>query len=289
MKQLYSLPAGFFRSDGGAMFGLLPKTVWGRKYPVDADNVCPMAMRCLLLKTPEAVILFDAGAGTATADPRLAPYRFSDRRPLGELLAACGVRPDEVTHVVLSHLHFDHCGGLLTPDGRELLTRARYYVGRRQWEYALRPRLFDADAFFAEHRALLEGSGRLVLIGEDCELAPDVELRLYDGHTPGQLATFVKGEERAYVVCGDIVPMALSVYPESISAFDMEPAVSLESRLALLAEATRRGAELLLYHDAVSAAVAPKRIGSGYRPALSAARSTGQDAELDAVVRQLPL
>ena len=276
MVKLEVLQTGFFHSDGGAMFGLLPKAVWGRKYASDADNVCLMAMRVALLRTPEATVLFDAGAGMRDDDVRLIPYRFTERHALRELLAEAGVSPDEVTHVVLSHLHFDHVGGLLDTDGSELFRRAHYYVGARQWVYHLAPRLFDVDAFFAEHTALLQASGaRLHLVDAELQLLPELRLALYDGHTPGQIASFITlPEGESFVVAGDIVPLALSLYPESISAFDMEPADSLDERVRLLDEVVRTGAQVVFYHDAYTAASAVKRVAERFRPAVSPTVST---------------
>lgn len=268
MMKLSILQTGFFHSDGGAMFGLLPKSIWERHYHTDNENICLMAMRCLLFKKDQNVFIFDTGTGDKK-DARMAPYRFFCQKKLKNILLEQQIKAEEVTHIILSHLHFDHCGALTEydPDGKlvPVFPNAEYYISKKQWEHHLAPRLFDQDAFFEENTIFLKNNPRLHLIEEDIQLTPEVKLELYDGHTPGQIVSFITTPRHRYVFAGDVIPLALNIYLEAISAFDMDAATSVEERIRLLKKIANTNSQIIYYHDAFTPYSGVKKIGERYR------------------------
>ena len=150
MLEYQILKTGFFLADGGAMFGAIPKRVWKRKYPSDDQNRCCLAMNCLLVWNDNRVVLLDSGAGNKELG-KLSHYEFQDKKDLRELISSQGFSPEQITDVVLSHLHFDHCGGCTYRDqeGNLQVTfpNARHWVGEKQWQNYLHPNALEKDAY----------------------------------------------------------------------------------------------------------------------------------------------
>ena len=228
---------GYFYADGGAMFGAIPKTAWSRRYPSDETNGCVLAMRSLLVSNvPEKVILIDNGAGTKHLR-QLSYYNFFDLVDLGEELHKRGISPGLVTDVVLTHLHFDHCGysTLKNEETGEIypaFPNATYWVSRKQWDNFLHPNALEKDSYFIENMKAIADNGQLRLIDTDTELCPDIDLRLFDGHTPGQIVPYIHTPEQTFVFAGDVIPLAASVSPEWISAYDTFPVTSYRKKSA---------------------------------------------------------
>ena len=186
------IDTGFFHADGGAMFGAIPKTAWSRRYPSDEQNGCILAMRSILVRDGNGrIILVDNGAGNKHLK-QLSYYKFFDLVDLKDELQSRGVACEDVTDVVLTHLHFDHCGYTtqkeVQPDGKHLLKmtfpNATHWVSRAQWENFLHPNALEADSYFIENMQAVCDSGKLRLIESDTTLCPGVDLRLFDGHIP---------------------------------------------------------------------------------------------------------
>lgn len=222
------IDTGFFHADGGAMFGAIPKTAWSRRYPSDEQNGCILAMRTLLVRDGNGkIVLVDNGAGNKHLK-QLSYYNFFDLVDLKEELQRRGVACEEVTDIILTHLHFDHCGYTTQkeeqPDGKPLFKmafpNATHWVSRTQWENFLHPNALEADSYFIENMQATYDSGKLRLIESDTNLCPGIDLRLFDGHTPGQIAPYITTPERTYVFAGDVIPLAASVSPLWISAYD---------------------------------------------------------------------
>ena len=262
--------AGKFYADGGAMFGAVPKTAWSRRYASDERNGCVLSMRCGLVSTDDGRrILIDNGAGDRHLES-LAYYRFFDRKEVGEELMRRGVRPDEITDVVLTHLHFDHCGATVrceAESGRLVpaFPQARCWVSRRQWENFLDPHPLESGSYFPDDMLAVRDAGLLRLIDADTELAPGVRLRLFDGHTPGQQVPYIDLPERTVVFAGDVIPLAASVSPEWISAYDTQPLVSYREKIRLLEEAAAQHQLLVYGHDAYTPASEVKKAGRFYK------------------------
>lgn len=264
------IDTGYFHADGGAMFGAIPKSAWSRRYPSDDANACVMAMRSLVVKTDDGrVVLVDNGAGDKHLR-QLGYYRFFGLADLGAELRSRGIQPEAVTDVVLTHLHFDHCGYTTRRDeatGQLSLSfpNASHWVSRRQWENSLHPNALERDSYFIENMRAAADAGLLKLIDTDTPLCPQIELRIYDGHTPGQIAPYIHTEERTFVFAGDVIPLAASVSPEWISAYDTYPVTSYNEKLRMLEEAAREGQAIIYCHDAYTRCTTVKRVSTYYK------------------------
>lgn len=268
--KLQIIDTGYFYADGGAMFGAIPKTAWSRRYPSDESNGCILAMRSLLIETDDGrVILVDNGAGNKHLK-RLSYYRFFNLVDLGTELRDRGIQPEEITDVVLTHLHFDHCGYTTRKDeatGQLSLSfpNASHWVSRRQWENFLYPNALEKDSYFIENMQAVADAGLLRLIDTDTPLCPRVELRLYDGHTPGQIVPYIHTEEQTYVFAGDVIPLVASLSPEWISAYDTFPVASYDEKTRMLEEAAREGQAIIYCHDAYTRCSTVKKVNEYYR------------------------
>jgi glyoxylase-like metal-dependent hydrolase (beta-lactamase superfamily II) len=247
------LSGGRFRLDGGAMFGVVPKALWERVAPADERNRIRMAMNCLLIEGGGKRVLVDAGAGMKN-DARFRDI-FAIERPEALLLdlAACGLTAEDVDTVACSHLHFDHCGGGTTRDPggavHPTFPRARYLVRRQEWHDAHHANERNRASYLGENYDPLEASGQLVLHDSDVEVLPGVWMRNLPGHTRGHEGVFfdLPGERALYTV--DLVPTAAHLPLPYIMGYDLEPLVTLETKRAILRDATREGWLLLFEHD----------------------------------------
>lgn len=228
-----------------------------------------MAMRCLLYKKKDKIVIFDAGVGIKP-DKRLAPYGFFQQKDLKQLLLEKGITPVQVTDVVLSHLHFDHCGGITACNAHgnpeAIFPNATYHISKVQWEHHLHPGYLDADAYFNENSAFLKNNPRLNLIETDIRITPEIELMLFDGHTPGQLVSFIHTNDDCFVFAADVVPLALNLHIDSISAFDLQAEITACERIRLLKKVVDLKATLIYYHDAYTSLSKVKKTGRGFRP-----------------------
>ena len=244
--------------DGGAMFGNAPKALWNRWVPCDGENRINIGANCLLIRTPAHVILFETGPG-AYLSPKM-KERFgvvSNRHELLESLAAEGVAPEDLTHVILSHLHFDHSGGLLSAhvhDSKSELVfpHARFVTGREQFERSIDPKTRDRASFIPELAPLLEESGRLDLVsaGDTLSLGPvSISFFQSQGHTPGMLVSFITIGETCLVFTGDLVPGTPWVNLPITMGYDRYPEALVEEKAEMLARALEQDAWLVFPHD----------------------------------------
>ena len=264
------IDTGCFYADGGAMFGAIPKTAWSRRYPSNEKNGCILTMRSLLIsKHPEKIILVDNGAGNKHLD-QPSYYNFFNLVDLEEELRKKGITPEQVTDVILTHLHFDHCGystrkeektGELYPS----FPNATHWVSRKQWENFLHPNPLEKDSYFMENMQAIADKGLLRLIDTDTKLCPDIELRIFDGHTPGQLVPYITTSEQTFVFAGDVIPLVASVSPEWISAYDTYPVTSYQEKVRMLEEAAREGQVLIYCHDAYTKCSTVKKVNNFYK------------------------
>ena len=264
------IDTGCFYADGGAMFGAIPKTAWSRRYPSNEKNGCILTMRSLLIsKYPEKIILVDNGAGNKHLD-QLSYYNFFNLVDLEEELRKKGITPEQVTDVILTHLHFDHCGystkkeektGELYPS----FPNATHWVSRKQWENFLHPNPLEKDSYFMENMQAIADKGLLRLIDTDTKLCPDIELRIFDGHTPGQIVPYIQTGGQTFFFAGDVIPLAASVTPEWISAYDTFPVTSYQEKVRMLEEAAREGQALIYCHDAYTRCSTVKKVNDFFK------------------------
>ncbi len=262
---LFPVPAGRFRLDGGAMFGVVPKVLWSREHPADQLNRVEMVSRSLLVAGEGRLVLVNTGMGQNWPDKERAIYSVDEGVRLERSLAELGYRPEEVTHVVQTHLHFDHAGGM-TADGaggpRPLFPRAEYIVQRKQFQWAQAPSERDRASFRPDGWECLGGQLRL-LDGEE-ELLPGLSLHLVHGHTPHQQLLRVSDGRASLLYCSDLVPLAAQVRIPWIMAYDLNPLETLQEKRRLLEQAAAEGWLLFLEHDPAVAACRVRRTSRGF-------------------------
>lgn len=264
------IDTGYFYADGGAMFGAVPKTSWSRRYSSDRENGCILAMRTLLVTTSDGrIILVDNGAGYKHLK-LLSYYRFFDLRDLNMELAKRGICPEMITDVILTHLHFDHCGYTTQKKHEnDKLTvsypNARHWVSQAQWNNFLFPNPLEADSYFPENMMAVKKAGLLCLIEDDYILYPGISLCLYEGHTPGQIVPYIQTSERTFVYAGDVIPLAANLSPGWISAYDAFPVSSYSEKIRLLEGAVRDKQVVFFCHDAYTCCSTVKKVNDFYK------------------------
>ena len=267
--KLYKIETGTFQVDGGAAFGVVPKRVWQKRYPCNEDNFVRLAMRCLLIETGDKLILIDSGTGDKQLE-YLKYYDFVGVISFETELNKLGFCCSDITDVVYTHLHFDHCGGstCYNPDKTTLeltFPNATHWVGETQWKNFLNPNIREGDSYFPENVQPIYEAGKLKLVNENQWLCPDVELRLFNGHTVGQLVSYIHSDEKTYVYVGDVIPIAACLPVAWISAYDTYPITAMEEKKALLDEAAEKKQILFFEHDAYTECCTVKEVYGKYR------------------------
>ena len=264
--QLHAIDAGWLRLDGGAMFGIVPKPLWEKRIRPDEKNRIPLRMRCLLLEGEGRVILVDTGIGNKLDEKTRRIFAVDQETAnLHESLGRAGFQAGDVTDVILTHLHFDHCGGC-TSLGRSLevtFPHARHYVQRAHWASVLCPNAREAASFRREDFEILEASGQLCLLDEDDPLFPNVETIRVDGHTEGQQLVKISNGDRTLVFMADLLPTTAHLRNVWIMAYDVRPLVSMEEKRRFLEEAVDGGWDLFFEHDPDTVVGTPVRTSRG--------------------------
>jgi len=252
--KLYKIEAGDFHVDGGAAFGVVPKRVWKKRYPCDEENFCKLNMRCLLVDTGNKLILIDTGTGDKQLN-YLKYYGFKSIINFDTELARLGYSCLDVTDVVFTHLHFDHCGGTTRYNADKskvelVFPNATHWVGATQWANFLNPNVREGDSYFPENMLPVQEAGKLQLVSANQFICPDVEIRLFNGHTVGQLVSYIHAGNQTFVYVGDVIPLAANVPLAWISAYDTNPLMGMEEKKILLDEAAANNQILFFEHDA---------------------------------------
>ena len=264
--QTKAIPTGVFGLDGGAMFGTVPKVLWEKSNPPDAQNRIPMEARALLLLSDRHKILIDTGVGgdfTEKYGEKLGPkfremYAIDPQgNSLQKSLARHGLGPADITDVILTHLHFDHAGGATCwREGRLAPTfpNARYYVQKANLETARSPNLRERASYFAANYQPLLDAGVLRLLDGDCvDLLPGISVRVSNGHTQAQQVVLIRGgAKEAMLYCGDVIPTSSHVRLAWVMGYDLNPLLLIDEKRALLAQAAHEGWNLFFEHDAYS-------------------------------------
>ena len=252
--KLYSIETGNLKIDGGAMFGVVPKVMWSKVYPADDSNLCNWSMRCLLIVDGDRKILIDNGMGDKQDEKFTRHYYLNGDDTLEKSLAKYGFTTDDITDMVLTHLHFDHCGGSIkyNEDRSRLIPafkNADYWIGKTQWDLAVDPNRRDKASFLKENILPIQESGKLNFIENEGLLFPNVSIKFFHGHTDGQVIPFINYKGKTIVYMADLMPAVAHVSLSWIMAYDMHPLITFQEKQDFLEEALQNDYILFFEHD----------------------------------------
>lgn len=283
--KLYSINTGYFKLDGGAMFGVVPKTIWNKINPADENNLCSWALRCLLIEDGDRLILVDNGNGDKQDAKFFSHYHLHGDDTLEKSLAKYGFTKDDITDVFLTHLHFDHCGGSIKYEGKKLVPNfknAVYWSNERHWEWATEPNEREKASFLRENILPIKESGQLKFIehpiakGEGwtpyapgmliSNFTENISVRFVDGHTESMMLPEIKYENKTVVFMADLLPSAGHIPIPYVMAYDMYPLTTLGEKRNFLTTALKEKYILFFEHDPVHECCTLQQTEKGIRP-----------------------
>ncbi|MGZ5280659.1 MAG: MBL fold metallo-hydrolase [Bacteroidia bacterium] len=252
--KLYTIDTGFFKLDGGAMFGVVPKSMWNKVNPADENNMCNWAMRCLLIDDGNDLILIDNGMGNKQDDKFFSYYYLNGDDTLEKSLAKHGFRPEDITHNLLTHLHFDHCGGGIKWNkdrtGYEaFFPNALYVTGKQQWDLAMKPNPREKASFLKENLLPMQEMGILQLTEKEDNILPNISVKYVHGHTEGMLIPHINYKGRTIVYMADLMPAHFYTSAAWVMAYDTQPLLSMQEKPAFLNAAAENDHILFFEHD----------------------------------------
>ena len=257
--KLYSIDTGNFKLDGGAMFGIVPKSIWNKLNPADENNMCSWAMRCLLIEDGNRLILIDNGIGDKQSEKFFSYFYLYGDDSIEKSLKKHGFCTDDITDMFLSHLHFDHCGGSIKHNkdktGYEpAFKNATYWVDKAHWEWAITPNSREKASFLKENIIPIQESGQLKLLpstrdDSEKELFANFRYMVANGHTEGQIIPHIKYKEKTVVFTADLIPSSGHIPLPYNMSYDVNPLVTLREKEKLLKIAVENDHILFFEHD----------------------------------------
>ncbi len=260
--KLYSINTGYFKLDGGAMFGVVPKTIWNKINPADENNLCSWALRCLLIEDGKRLILIDNGNGDKQDAKFFNHYHLHGDDTLDKSLAKYGFHRDDITDAFLTHLHFDHCGGSIMREGNKLVPafkNATYWSNARHWDWAVHPNEREKASFLEENILPIEASGRLKFILPGSEIDPrkltssffneNISVRFVNGHTESMMLPQINYNRKTIVYMADLLPSQGHIPIPYVMAYDMFPMTTMNEKKMFLKEAIQNDYILFFEHD----------------------------------------
>jgi len=268
--ELFTVDTGFFKLDGGAMFGVVPKSIWSRTNPSDENNLCPWAMRCLLVSDGNRLVLIDNGIGDKQDARFFSHYYLHGDASLAKSLQQLGVHPTDITDVFLTHLHFDHCGGSVKygSHGQYELTfpRATYWTNEDHWNWATVPNPREKASFLEENILPLQEHGVLKYLDLATKsLFPGFDFLTMDGHTDKQMLPKIQYKGRTLVFMADLLPSVGHIPLPYVMGYDTRPLLTLQEKQLFLEEAAQNNYVLFLEHDSVNECCTVKMTEKGVR------------------------
>ncbi|MEO0102535.1 MAG: MBL fold metallo-hydrolase [candidate division WOR-3 bacterium] len=251
--EVYFLLDGYFALDGGAMFGIIPKVFWNKTNPADERNRIKLALRTLLVKTPELLILIDTGIGDKFNDKFSDIYKINKANGMEESLAELKISPADIDLVINTHLHFDHAGGNTKNNERGEVVpkfpKAKYLVQEKEWRIANNPDCRSQASYLKENFLPLKDFGNLFLIAGDYQVTDGVEVLLTGGHTEGHQIVLITQGEKKIVYWGDLIPTVSHLNIPYIMGYDLFPLVTMKKKEELLARAKEERWLMVFEHD----------------------------------------
>ncbi|TVR79885.1 MAG: MBL fold metallo-hydrolase [Chitinophagaceae bacterium] len=266
--ELHVISAGFFKLDGGAMFGVVPKSLWSRFYEADEKNLCTWAMRSLLIKSDDRVILIDTGLGDKQSEKFFGHYHPHGPR-LEQSLQEKGFHPDDITDVILTHLHFDHVGGAVikNEDGelKAAFKNATYWSHSAHWEWASNPNDREKASFLKENFQPLQDAGMLKFVDKETTFLPGLTYELAHGHTESMIIPIISYKNKTIAYMADLIPSPVHVPLPYVMGYDVRPLETMKEKAAFLKNAFEKNYILFFEHDKDIECCDLKETEKGYR------------------------
>lgn len=270
--RLYSIDTGFFKLDGGAMFGVVPKSIWQRTNPADERNMCTWAARLLLIEDDERLILVDTGIGNKQDDKFFSHYYRHGEATLDTSLAAHGFHRDDITDVFLTHLHFDHVGDAIrrSADGEQLVPtfkNATYWSNKQHWDWALFPNHREKPSFLPENILPIYESGQLRFIDveDGIRFSENIAVRFANGHTEAMMLPQINYNGKTLLYMADLLPSAGHIPIPYVMSYDVRPLVTMDERKRFWQEAVDNEYVLFLEHDPTNECCTIQLTEKGFR------------------------
>ena len=252
---LYTINSGYFKLDGGAMFGVVPKSIWNKLNPADENNMCSWALRCLLIEDGNRLILVDNGMGDKQDAKFFGHYYLHGDDTMDKSLASHGFSKDDITDVFLTHLHFDHCGGSIKREGDQLVPafkNAVYWSNERHWKWDTEPNEREKASFLKENILPIQQSGQLKFIEKHtAEFPANLSVRQVFGHTDAMMLPQMIYKGKTILYMADLLPSAAHIPLPYVMAYDMFPLTTLNEKRSFLTEAQQNDYVLFFEHDPV--------------------------------------
>ena len=255
--KLYTINTGFFKLDGGAMFGVVPKALWNKLIPADENNLCNWAMRCLLVEIDDRLILIDNGIGTKQDERFFSHYYLNGDDNLEKSLHSHGFSMDDITDVFLTHLHFDHCGGSINYNQSKSLyepafKNAIYWSNEDHWTWATVPNVREKASFLKENILPIKESGQLKFTTEGSELYPGFKIIYANGHTDAMMLPQLNYQGKTIVFMADLMPSVAHLPLPYVMGYDTRPLITMQEKAAFLEKSVNENFVLFFEHDAVN-------------------------------------
>jgi glyoxylase-like metal-dependent hydrolase (beta-lactamase superfamily II) len=259
--KLYSINTGYFKLDGGAMFGVVPKSIWSKLNTPDENNLCNWAMRCMLIEDDNRLILIDNGMGNKQDEKFFGHYCLNGADTLDKSLLKWGFTKGDITDIFLTHLHFDHCGGSIERSGDlaagqagklvPAFRNATYWSNEKHWEWAVNPNDREKASFLKENILPIKESGQLKFIDAEDGIAftKNIQVRFVNGHTESMMLPQIQFKDHTIVYMADLLPSIAHIPVPFIMAYDTRPLETLREKKIFLAEAQQKNYLLFFEHD----------------------------------------
>lgn len=268
--KLHTINTGYFKLDGGAMFGVVPKSIWDKLNPSDSNNMCNWALRCMLVEYGDRLVLIDNGLGDKQDDKFFGHYYLNGTDSLEKSLKAKGFGMDDITDVFLTHLHFDHCGGSIKWNNDKTgyvpaFKNATYWSNTEHWEWATKPNPREKASFLKENILPISESGQLKHTTDGAELFPGFKVKFVHGHTGAMMIPHININGKTVVYMADLLPSVAHIPTAYVMAYDTRPLITFDEKGKFLKEALDNNYTLFFEHDPIYECCSLKQTEKGIR------------------------